>query len=868
MNKFIVNNILIEKSERDIKTGNSLEFTNGFNFICGNNEAGKSSIMNFLKESFFLEKGTETGKIFFEIDENGKNKKYRADIKPSSKKSDRCVLFDEENNSVNYSFVEEYIKQNYFKAGFTINLDDLNSLNDGKIDLVNVIKDPFNDKLGACLLPSKAEIDNYLGVDLKPKKELKDLIAKVKNINSQIIELSQKEGEYNSIVEKINLLNLEIDEIKNVINYLNISKNLNKLKEEIIVKKDDLEIQEKSFNKKLFENKEKTVPLFNDAVKYKSNLSIKDKKEQEIQFEIEKIKDKFSCLVNQFGIVLSENDIQNIIIENDKNCRINELIEKNKELLFDIKAKTENKKTYQNEISQLQNLPAVIDDVEKLKDLQDKIEQSSKTVNYLRDEIEKLDKNIIASKSNKINIPVIISMSIMFIFAIVATVLAMINKIDNPYSLVVVGIIFILSHYISLNLNKNKNDYEEEKTRKEEQKDKVLLDLKQEIGNFYPNVDFNFINQIEAINYSLNTLLSKKNLLIQVENELSELNKQLSQNQQEIETLKIEQFKNISDDKYLEIIALVASIKEEIKNRNELKTEIEIIEKENSIVLDNFKDFVLKNDLTMPLSFDFDENIKILNEQQEKNNETKSKINYLIEDIEKKEKEIQEIIQKEAELLNKIDVVIAEDIEEQIKKIEEEKNIKEEEKQNLQVEKSKLEEFEGLADKKIEKNLLLDEYRQIVKKLMVNQLSLNLVEIAKGNFNQTQPDLVNAQKYLSILTGGKYSKINLELQEISNEENSLIKKWDILSRGTKEQLYLALRLGYASNYSNKNNKPNLPLIIDDAFVNFDVLRTKNALSCLNEFAKTNQVLFFTCHTEQMQNLLKDLKIKDVNILTI
>ena len=72
MNKFIVNNILIEKSERDIKIGNSLEFTNGFNLVCGNNEAGKSSIMNFLKESFFLEKGTETGKIFFQINENGK----------------------------------------------------------------------------------------------------------------------------------------------------------------------------------------------------------------------------------------------------------------------------------------------------------------------------------------------------------------------------------------------------------------------------------------------------------------------------------------------------------------------------------------------------------------------------------------------------------------------------------------------------------------------------------------------------------------------------------------------------------------------------------------------------------------------------
>ena len=68
MSKFIFNNILIEKSERDIQTGKSYEFNSGFNLICGNNEAGKSSIMNFLKESFFLEKGTEIGKIFFQID--------------------------------------------------------------------------------------------------------------------------------------------------------------------------------------------------------------------------------------------------------------------------------------------------------------------------------------------------------------------------------------------------------------------------------------------------------------------------------------------------------------------------------------------------------------------------------------------------------------------------------------------------------------------------------------------------------------------------------------------------------------------------------------------------------------------------------
>ena len=866
MNKFIVNNILIEKSERDIQTGKSYDFTNGFNLICGNNEAGKSSIMNFLKESFFLEKGTETGKIFFQVDENGK--KYRADIKPSSRKSDRCVLVDEDNNSVDYSFVEEYIKQNYFKAGFTINLDDLNSLESGKIDLVNVIKDPLNDKLGACLKTLNNEVSASLGVDFKPKKEVKDILTKIESINNQINELSQKEGEYNSVVEQINELNSQIDELKNIIKYLKLSSNLKSLEKDINDKKNELNLEENNFNEKLFENRNKSTDLFNRFGKYEINKSSQDKNKEKIEKQLQNIKEKFADLMFEYGLAFDEDVIKNIQIDNSKNSRIKELVEQNKEFSATINVKAENKKLYQNEISRLSNVPNKEMTIEELKQLKSRLELDCKTYNHLRDEIESIDKKIQEGNTDKKNTPLLIGVGVVALISIVAAFIAMMNKISNAYIIIIFVIVLVVSNLISWKSNKNNSSFIEDKTRKNEQKDSIFAGLKQEINKFYSNIDINSIVQIEAIENALEYLIARQNSLIDIENELSETNKKIEENKQEFLSLKDEQFKNISDDKYLDVVAMVTSIKDEIKLCDELKQENLNLENENSQILEDYKAFIVENNLNITNSIDFKENAKNLIEEIDKNTQIKTNITNLKSQIEQKEKDLQTILDKDFELINKVEIELEDDIEQQIKQKEFELEQKESERNKVSAEKINLEKFEGIADKKVERNLLLAEYRQIVKNLMANQMTLNLVEVAKSNFNQTQPDLVNAQKYLSILTGGKYSKINLELQEISNEDNSLIKQWNILSRGTKEQLYLALRLGYASNYSIKNNKPSLPLIIDDAFVNFDVIRTKNALECLKEFAKTNQVLFFTCHTEQMKMLLEELKIKEVNVISI
>ena len=195
----------------------------------------------------------------------------------------------------------------------------------------------------------------------------------------------------------------------------------------------------------------------------------------------------------------------------------------------------------------------------------------------------------------------------------------------------------------------------------------------------------------------------------------------------------------------------------------------------------------------------------------------------------------------------------------ELNEAESQKEILKTEKDNLitalkeaEYQKKDLEKLGNMADIKFQRKIAIDKYRNVIKKLLINKMQADIISSAKRDFDKTQPDLVNAQKYLFELTNGKYNKINLEFQEIETPEGR-IKKWDELSRGTKEQLYLALRLGFASNYSKDkitsapNGKADLPLIIDDAFVNFDVNRTKNTLKCLEEFSKTNQVLYFTCH---------------------
>ncbi len=68
---------------------------------------------------------------------------------------------------------------------------------------------------------------------------------------------------------------------------------------------------------------------------------------------------------------------------------------------------------------------------------------------------------------------------------------------------------------------------------------------------------------------------------------------------------------------------------------------------------------------------------------------------------------------------------------------------------------------------------------------------------------------------------------------------------EALSTGTREQLYLAIRLAYIEHYSQSAEA--LPIVLDDVLVNFDDARATATIAALASFAERSQVVLFTCH---------------------
>ena len=69
---------------------------------------------------------------------------------------------------------------------------------------------------------------------------------------------------------------------------------------------------------------------------------------------------------------------------------------------------------------------------------------------------------------------------------------------------------------------------------------------------------------------------------------------------------------------------------------------------------------------------------------------------------------------------------------------------------------------------------------------------------------------------------------------------------EVLSRGTREAVFIALRLSLAAAYARRGVM--LPLVLDDVLVNFDGDRAVHAAETLRTFAELgHQVMMFTCH---------------------
>ena len=105
------------------------------------------------------------------------------------------------------------------------------------------------------------------------------------------------------------------------------------------------------------------------------------------------------------------------------------------------------------------------------------------------------------------------------------------------------------------------------------------------------------------------------------------------------------------------------------------------------------------------------------------------------------------------------------------------------------------------------------------------------------------------------ITGGRYEKVLLSRDfSISAEEqgNAVMRSLSLLSQGTADQLYLAVRLAICDMVLPQENRA--PLILDDALLSFDEERLHAALDYLVEMSKTRQILLFSCQKREQDYL--------------
>ena len=135
-----------------------------------------------------------------------------------------------------------------------------------------------------------------------------------------------------------------------------------------------------------------------------------------------------------------------------------------------------------------------------------------------------------------------------------------------------------------------------------------------------------------------------------------------------------------------------------------------------------------------------------------------------------------------------------------------------------------------------------------------------LVREADRRFrDEHQPDLLlRAAGHLCRITRGRYDRIELggpgdEGLHLRGPAAAAPRQvGEALSQGTREQVYLALRLAIVDHLDADGER--LPLFMDETLVNWDAWRRERAFQLVERVAERRQVFLFTCHPAMAADL--------------
>ena len=474
------------------------------------------------------------------------------------------------------------------------------------------------------------------------------------------------------------------------------------------------------------------------------------------------------------------------------------------------------------------NLKNIRNDIEKL---EEEKENTKTRISRLIEKIKDINENI----NNKYN-------QKYFIISISSTLLGIIMLLFNLPLALIIAFFGISSSYFynkekrnkvnfyekekreikkdlneaELKLNKINNKIKKEKEKKEKiniylNKIKEKLDLKHNIDL---EVLKDYVKEINIIKDKINDWKTRKNELEKTKDSLQKEFKEIIDNLSEL---------NLNEENNLTI---------EIK----INYMIEVVEKliEWKQIRSNVLS-TLKTDRAKNAFYSYDKSI----------NKSKNKLwdiffdfykNYLSkEDVEEKYNEVKQKLKKVKE------------------KLEKEKNYR----QDI---KNKIKRLESSEKLKRARKLIFSNRKKLkkkAKKYAKNFTAAFIVDkVYNKILNEMKDEIFNlTSDYLKKITGKEYVRVlpaydlkEIDFRTILND-GTKNDSTEILSRGTKEQLFLAVRLSRIKAMEN-----NLPIIFDDSLVNFDSFHLENSLDLINEISKDNQVFILTCHSEIVERL--------------
>lgn len=137
------------------------------------------------------------------------------------------------------------------------------------------------------------------------------------------------------------------------------------------------------------------------------------------------------------------------------------------------------------------------------------------------------------------------------------------------------------------------------------------------------------------------------------------------------------------------------------------------------------------------------------------------------------------------------------------------------------------------------------EILEVIHEWGTKRLAMDMINqtLRKGLDNPVNEMNDIADRIFNILSFSRYTQIKMNKKDIKVKQFSdVLFSPHELSQGTLEQLYVALRLAFVISAQRMIK---MPIIIDDAFVNFDEFRKTSMYKVLQDISEDIQVLFFT-----------------------